>query len=213
LQPVVRSTFENNWITLLLVGLFALIFLMKLINAQKLRGYVFYFAKSAFIEEETKEKSSYLHPFYSVLFVFSIAVFALIFLYLYNIYDHLILVSFSNFGLSFAFLFFFFSVKWTLEYILSLLFDIKNSVHFFLVSKSSYLFSITFFLFAILIVVTYTSLGVNFLINATIFALLVRLIFLLTNNKKLIFSKLFYFILYICTLEIAPLLILYKLTS
>ena len=213
MQPVLRNTFENNWITLLLVGLFALIFLLKLINAKKLRSYVFYFVKVTFIKEETEERSSYLHPFYSTLFVFSTGVFSLIFLNLYQTYNDLVSLSFFNYGLSFAFFFFFFSIKWTLEYLLSLLFGIRNNVHFFLVSKSSYFFSITFFLFVILIVVTYTSLGAKFLISATFFTLLIRLVFLLINNKKLIFSKLFYFILYICTLEIAPLLILYKLTS
>ena len=186
---------------------------MKLINAKKLNSYVFYFVKSSFIEQETNERISYLSPFYSILFIFSISIFALIALNLYNNYNDFISLTFLNYGLLFAFFLLFFVLKWSLEYLLSLLFDIKNNTHFFLVSKSSYLFSVAFLLFPVLIVFTYTSLSHKFLFFSTIFILSVRLILLLINNKKLIFSKLFYFILYICTLEIAPLMILYKLMS
>ena len=213
MQPLLRNTLQNNWITLLLIGLLIAVFLLKLISAKKLNSYVFFFVKSSFIEEETNERISYLNPFYTILFVFSIGVFALISLNLYNNYNDFISLSFLNYGLLFAFFLLFFAVKWSLEFLLSLLFDIKNSVHFFLVSKSSYFFSAAFFLFTALIVFTYTSLSHKFLFFSTIFILLVRLILLLINNKKLIFSKLFYFILYICTLEIAPLMILYKLMS
>lgn len=213
MQPILRNSFENNWITLLLVGLFGIVFLLKLINSQKLKGYVYLFFQSTFLKEETEERSSYLHPFYSTLFVFSIGVFSLVLLNLYTTYNNFIVLSFYNFSLLFAFLFFYFCVKWTSEYLLSVLFGIKERLHFFLISKSCSFFSISFFLFVILIMVSYTSLTNNLLIYATFLLLIIRLIFLLINNKKLIFSKLFYFILYICTLEIAPLLILYKLTS
>jgi hypothetical protein len=36
---------------------------------------------------------------------------------------------------------------------------------------------------------------------------------LFVNNKNLILNKLFYFILYICALEIAPLLFIYKMMA
>ena len=45
-----------------------------------------------------------------------------------------------------------------------------------------------------------------------IIMLVFRYVLLLINNKKLILNNLFYFILYICTLEIAPLILILKLT-
>ena len=42
--------------------------------------------------------------------------------------------------------------------------------------------------------------------------LMVRVVFIVSNNNKWILQSLFYFILYICSLEIAPLLIINKLT-
>ena len=45
-----------------------------------------------------------------------------------------------------------------------------------------------------------------------LFLLIIRYSLLLINNKKLIFNNLFYFILYLCALEIVPLVIILKLT-
>ncbi|NQV78269.1 MAG: DUF4271 domain-containing protein, partial [Lutibacter sp.] len=56
--------------------------------------------------------------------------------------------------------------------------------------------------------------GLLFEITFLVFllVLILRYVLILLNNKKLIFNNLFYFILYLCALEIAPLIIVLKLT-
>jgi hypothetical protein len=42
------------------------------------------------------------------------------------------------------------------------------------------------------------------------FFFLLRTVILLVKNNKLVIESLFYFIVYLCTLEIAPVLLIYK---
>ena len=212
LQPILRNTGEDNWVTLLLVGLFLVVFILKLIDAEKLKGFFLILLKPSFIEEELEERTSYLQVFYTILYFFSIAVCALISFNIFREKHPFFLNMATNFSVFFWFLFLYLAAKWFLEYLLSMLFNLKNSVRYFLFSKIGSFFSIVFFLFIVLVIVNYTGLTCKFLMNSTIFAFSIRSIILVKNNKKLIFNKLFYFILYICTLEIAPLFLLYKLT-
>ena len=53
----------------------------------------------------------------------------------------------------------------------------------------------------------------NILFLISIALLVVRYGLLLANNKNLIFNNIFYFILYLCALEIAPFVIIFKLTN
>ncbi len=212
LQPILRNTGEDNWVTLLLVGLFLVVFILKLIDAEKLKGFFLILLKPSFIEEELEERTSYLQVFYTILYFFSIAVCVLISFNIFREKQPFFLNMATNFSVFFWFLFLYLATKWVLEYLLSMLFNLKNSVRYFLFSKIGSFFSIVFFLFIVLVIVNYTGLTCKFLMNSTIFAFSIRSIILVKNNKKLIFNKLFYFILYICTLEIAPLFLLYKLT-
>jgi len=213
LQPILRNTEENNWVTLLLVGLFLVVFILRLTDAEKIKGFFLILFKPSFIEEELEERTWYLQVFYTILYFFSIAVFSLISFNIFREKNPSFLNTFLNFNVFFWFLFVYLAAKWFLEYLLSMLFSLKNNVRYFLFSKIGSFFSIAIYLFIILVIVSYTTLPSQFLTNATIFAFSIRLISLVKNNKKLIFSRLFYFILYICTLEIAPLYLLYKLTS
>jgi hypothetical protein len=70
---------------------------------------------------------------------------------------------------------------------------------------------LSFAFFIAIILFFYTGLKVQFLAYFVIILFLIRIVFHLINNKKLILSKLFYFILYFCAFEIAPLFVLFKL--
>jgi hypothetical protein len=176
------------------VFLFAIIAVLKIIDAEKLKGYVFALFNKGFIEGEAAEDTSLFSSFYSLLFVFSATVLALIISLFVTERTVNLALRFSSF----------FSV-------LMRLFLIKKQVRFFLVSKWSSLYSISFFLLVFFVLFQFSPLNYLCFIFITLILFFLRFVLQLGNNKNLVFSELFYFILYICAFEIAPLLTLFKL--
>ena len=211
MQALEKTISSNDWITIFLVVLLVVVFLLKGLNSSRLRGIVVAFFNSGFTEEESEDRSSFFKSFDIIILFFAILVFSLL---LYGFLMHYLEKKedgFLTFGKIFLITSFYFIIKWYLEYLISILFLIKSEVRFFLVSKSTYLYTISLILFIAAILFIYTDLGFIFLGFLAIGLFLIRFIFHIVNNRKLISSKFFYFILYLCAFEIAPLLVLFKL--
>lgn len=211
MQALEKIVVNTNWIPIVLVFLLSIIAILKIIDAEKLKGYVFALFNKGFIEDEVEENTSFFSSFYSLLFVFSSIVFSLVICLLVSEINAAFLLDFSSFLLVFGVVFSYFICKSFFEVALSSLFLIKKQVRFYVVSKFSYLYSISFFLLILYILFEFSPLDSSVFIYITFGLFLVRFIFHVSNNKNLIFSELFYFILYICAFEIAPLLTLFKL--
>ncbi|ARV06945.1 hypothetical protein BTO04_09725 [Polaribacter sp. SA4-10] len=211
MQALEKIVIENNFITLLLVLLLAIVFLLKGIDSIKLKGYVSALFNKGFVEIETDENRMIFKGFYILIFTFSVTVLSLILYFFIRENVNNREEGFYSFFAIFSLVLIYFLVKWILEYLFSSLFLINKGVHFFLVSKTSYLYAITFLLFGGVILVEYSQLNASFLFYLTAILFFIRFVAHVVNNKKLIFSELFYFILYLCAFEIAPLFILFKL--
>ncbi|MGK0447800.1 MAG: hypothetical protein ACJA2M_001579, partial [Polaribacter sp.] len=120
-------------------------------------------------------------------------------------------VGFSSFFSIFLSLLSYFLFLKVVEYLFSQVFLIKTKVRFFLVSKSNYLNAISFLLYIAIVLSEYANLKQIYLYYFAAFLFFLRFVFHLVSNKNLVFKKLFYFILYICAFEIAPLFTLFKL--
>lgn len=106
-------------------------------------------------------------------------------------------------------------IKVLLERLIGSLFEIDKLIDSYLFQKTSYLNFSGIVLLPINVLllysitpsklIIYVSIGLIILINS------VGLITSFKNHQKLILNNLFYFILYLCALEIGPYLILYKL--
>jgi len=206
-----RINLDSDWITILMVTLIFVVFFLKLLDAKRLTSYALAMFKRSFLIEELEEEASFFNPFQIITSLFSILVFSLFLYHLKEAYSVESVDGFRSFAFIFLGVFTYFTSKWFLEFLLSLLFEIKQTIRFFLVSKMSYLYSVAFFLFFAIVFVEYSQLNTWFLGCFSVGLFLLRFVLILLNNKKLIFSKLFYFILYICAFEIAPLFILFKL--
>ena len=201
---------DTDWITILLMLLLGCVFFLKGLDAKKLNRYVFTLFNKSFIETEIENNTAFFKLFNSLMFLFSMLVLSLVASYFtVNFYKNTT-EYFIVLGFYFLLIFSYFSIKWILEYLLSSLFLVKKELTFFLVSKSFYLYNISFYLFVGLILAEYTALGFGFLTIITVLLFAVRFLVHLYSNKNLIFNKLFYYILYLCALEIAPLFILFK---
>ena len=211
MQALEKITYSNNWITILFLLLFTCIVLLKIIDAKKLKESFFTILNFTFIEDEDIEGNSFFDAFQIVIFIFSVTTISLLIykVKLYYLPDSSVdLTSFLTF---FVGLLFYFLIKRIFEYALSLLFLIKKRLQFFIISKTDYLYSISFLLYIALILCEYVNINEVYIFCFAVFLLMTRFIFILVRNKKLIFNKLFYFILYLCAFEIAPLFVLFKL--
>jgi hypothetical protein len=211
LQALEKITTSNHWITLVLLFLFFGIVLLKAINLSRLKGSLYGFFNINFVEIESDENTSFFDVFQIVFFIFSVIVISLL---VFNFKRYTLAiseVSFSSFLSVFLILLSYFLFLKVLEYLFSQVFLIKNKVRFFVVSKSNYLNAISFLLFIAIILSEYANLKQIYLYYFAAFLFFLRFVFHVISNKNLVFKRLFYFILYICAFEIAPLFTLFKL--
>ena len=211
MQALEKIVINTNWISIILVFLFAIIAILKIIDGDKLKGYVFALFNKGFIQDEVEENTSFFSSFYSLLFIFSSVVLALVTSLLVAETNKNTSFSLSSFFLILGIIWSYFTIKSLLEIGVISLFFIKKEVRFYVVSKFGYLYSISFFLIIFLVLFRFGPLNFSFFIAATLGLFLLKFVFQLVNNKNLVFGKLFYFILYLCAFEIAPLLIMFKL--
>ena len=191
--------------------LFLCVFLLKTTDAKLLKQQVATIFKVPFVKPETDDTVGVLNVYQIVLFLFAIGSFSLVLAFTQSYFKDQQIIKFSTYITLYCFVFLYFIVKWILENVLVRLFVIKNQLKFFLISKWSYLFSLAFVFYIGTILYVYSFLNMTYLLFIVILFFLLRFIFILITNKKLVFYKLFYFILYICAFEIAPLFILFKL--
>ena len=211
MQALDKIIYSDNWITILLVVLLVCVFLLKGINTNKLKASTFALFNKSYVIDEVEDRSSFFKGFNLLLFVFLTINLSLL-LYVFLIFFS----SNSEKGILFFIKIFsitgvYFIVKWFLEHLISVLFLIKSETRFFVISKSRYLYAITFMFYVAIILYTYTNLNAMFLSYFVGSLFLIRFVIHVIYNKNLILSKLFYFILYLCAFEIAPLFVLYKL--
>ena len=211
MQALEKIVINTNWISIILVFLFAIIAVLKIIDGDKLKGYVFALFNKGFIEDEVEENTSFFSSFYSLLFIFSSVVLALVTSLLVAETNKSTSFSVSSFFLILGIIWSYFAVKSLFEIGVIRLFFIKKEVRFYVVSKFGYLYSISFFLIIFLVLFRFGPLNFSFFIAATLGLFFLKFVFQVVNNKNLVFGKLFYFILYLCAFEIAPLLIMFKL--
>ena len=208
MQALTREISNNNWtLILLILGLIILVALKKL-KPSRLIGYTLAFFTKGFIAKRAEGKPIVFSTFHILLFCFC-ALNLSLFLYALNLHFKNDVTFIILFGLVFIYLF----IRYALDYFLSKLFAVFSFTKYFIFTKFGYLYTLTILLFPILIFYFFTLKNIYFLIGSFFILFLIRFTLIIYNNKKLIISNLFYFFLYLCALEIAPLLILYKLLN
>jgi hypothetical protein len=211
LQALEKIVIDTNWVSFILVFLFAIIAILKIIDAEKLKGYVFAVVNKSFLEDEVEEDTSFFSSFYSLLFFFSCTVLALVISLWISERNEGFSFSFSFFLLVLGIIFSYFTLKSILELLIVRLFLINKQVRFYVVSKFGHLYSVSFFLLVLFVLFQFGPLNFSFFITIASGFFFLNFVFHVFNNKKLVFSKLFYYILYLCAFEISPLLIMFKL--
>ena len=109
----------------------------------------------------------------------------------------------------------FFVLRFFVGKALSVIFEKEKDFEYVTYLKMSYLSNFSVLMFPLLLIayyVKYDSLSFSlFVFILAVALLLLYYVLIIFHNQKMILSKLFYFILYLCALEIAPIILLYKL--
>jgi len=103
--------------------------------------------------------------------------------------------------------------KYLIDKIIGITFDIEDFVDHFNLQKATYRNYIGMYLLVVDLVLFYNDIVNQMIVGALGITLILTNISLyvifIKNHRKTILNKLFYFILYLCTLEIAPYFIIY----
>ena len=90
-------------------------------------------------------------------------------------------------------------------------FQFTSKLSFFMTSKRAYLYSISIALLFLNVFYFYAFQNQYLLFTGLTVLFSLRFSLIVINNKNLIIRELFYFILYLCAFELAPLFVLFRL--
>ena len=211
LEALKREIISYDWITILLIASFLLLVLLKVFSENRLKGYIASYKNNGFLEIEAEKNRSFFSVFHIIYFLYSLIIFSLTIFLFINIRDSnrypLTIESYLPILISIVF---YFLIRFSVEKALLKVYRLDNHLSFFMFSKRGYLYSFSTILFTVILLYVYGFNNSTFFLVSVYFLLAVRIVLLFLNNKKLIINKLFYFILYICTFEIIPLLVFLK---
>ena len=199
-----------DWVTLIMVGCILIIAILKVIYPKRFNDFIrLPVSNNYFLAKGKSEELR--HPFSILLFIIqliSISLFVNLFFLEKGKANVLLFLQ-----ILFV-VFVFIIVKTSIEKMIGAIFSIEKLIDHYIYEKLSYrnflslLLIITNLIFYFSIKPDLNTLliltGILFLVNMLILSYSYK------NYRSLIFSNLFYFLLYICALEISPYLILYK---
>ena len=217
MEAIERHAVSQDWITLLLVFAFVLLVIAKYAFTQRFAHFSMLFATDKYLLLKGKDPNLF-HPFNILLFVVN-AISAGLFIYVFyltfmepdpdrpRILFLRIVTAYTAFVL----------LKFSVEKILADIVSVYDKMNYYLFHKLSYRNFMALILLPVTMVfiyiwepsplVLYLVLGLILLMN------LITLLSAFVKNQQYILNNWFYFILYLCALEIGPYYILYKLVT
>ncbi len=211
---MLREIVSNEWYTILIVTSITLIAIVKVMHTSRFSDFLMLIGNSKYLKIHSREQK-FFEIFDGVLFlnlIISTSLFLLLIIGNQSNAQNIDMMFFLKLiiGIGGAFL-----IKILLERLLGSLFEIDELIDSYLFQKISYRNYIGLILIPINILLIYTlspSKTVIYIIIAILlFINLIGIITTIRNHQKLLINNLFYFILYLCALEISPYIILYKI--
>ena len=210
---MIRELATNNWITFLFVFLLAILVVINYLFPIKFLEFSSFFKKEQFYTKYSKtfvvlEVFFLLVTFFSIL-LYSFILYKLLLYYKNEVYYNSFFFYLRLVGVTFGYVL----IRYFLGKFINNFFKDKKFQEHILFYKWLFLSKMGFYIFPLVIVFHYYNLTYFYLVLAVIMAIILvyNYFVLLLKNQKYIFKHLFYFILYLCTLEIAPLIVYLKI--
>jgi len=213
LESILRNTDLLTLETLLLTGCLVLLTVAKTSHENRFPSFLMLFFTNKYLKIYGKDKGLVLNRFNILLFVIQAVVFGIIL----KITTRYFSVASIDSSPLWVFILMFVMVvlfKFYLEKLIAYLFGIEPFIEQYHFLKLSYRNLIAIIMLPLAALVIYAPIDKKAIILLTIFTFVtlnfITLILTLKYHQKLIAGQLFYFILYLCALEIAPYLIMVK---
>jgi len=209
---MLRETVSNEWFTVFIVLGLGFLTLSKFLYARRFDDFLAVIGNSKYLKIYTKEQK-FIDGFDALMFlnlIISVSIFSFLMYTEFVNPAEFDLIQFFKllFGVGALVL-----IKVLLERLIGSLFEIDALIDSYLFQKTTYKNYTGFILLPVNILLIYTitpTKGIVYAVLALIF--LINLMGFMTsfkNHQKILLNNLFYFILYLCALEIGPYLILY----
>lgn len=209
---------NKDWITAVFVLIFILLGIAKLMYNDRLFKLLTFFVNNDYFLKY-KNETRLVNGFSIILFVVLVLIISLLFYgYFVFYYPETIknkgFVVFLDF---FLIIILFLFLRGLVGKLLGILFQLEKPQQKIAFSKSGYLYSLSLLLLPFLLATFYVKAYNFFMFKLTTIVFIILLVFryvvVFKFNKKNIFYQLFYFMLYLCALEIAPVLLVYKIIA
>ena len=214
LQP--RILEHRDWATYLFVFSFVLIAITKTAFETRFSEFLKILVNDKYIKVY-KDTSHLMSGFTILLFIVQIISFSFFIQLVLNFFGYVSKTDWIIFIRIFTFFGIFVLSKFLIEKIVATIFNIEEFAEQFNLQKVSYRTFIGLILLPINIYLFYNNTPANILIYITIAVILIINLFSYLVSLKiyqnLLIGKLFYFILYLCALEIAPYYFMYYLIT
>ncbi|PKD20673.1 hypothetical protein APR41_13445 [Salegentibacter salinarum] len=217
MEAIERHIVSLDWITLTLMGAFLLLATVRTAYPQRFEDFLSLLSSNKFMMFRGKKNKAF-HPFNILLFFVHLISFSLLFYLFFSFF-------WKDTTLNPAFVFIriataygsFVLLKFGLEKIVGNVFDLDPQIDSYLYQKISYRNFIGLILLIPSLIFVYTFTPTAFalytLLGILVLSNFFSLLLIYRENQTLITGNWFYFILYLCALEIAPYIILYKLIT
>jgi hypothetical protein len=212
MNPVLRTIESLDWITLVLFGSLLFVLIAKQLDYSRFLNFIVlpFNNKYIFMYNKKERLLNWFHILFTIFQIINTA------LFLFFVFKNLALIKILDapfiFPLILVGLFLLLAVKITLQLANGAIFSSQSIFSEIIFKKMSYMNYGGIVLFLANLFLSYVSINPNIVIFTAIFLFLsvntIGWALVLKNYQNLIANYIFYFILYLCTLEIAPLVIL-----
>ncbi len=217
MEAIERNAISLDWVTLLLVFVFVLLVVAKYTFSQRFSHFSMLFATDKYLLLKGKDPNLF-HPFNILLFAIN-AISASLFIYVFflsfsDVYPERpkilflrIITAYTSFVL----------LKFSVEKILADVVSVNDKMNYYLFYKLSYRNFISLMLLPVTILLIYVwepeRLALYIILGLVLIINLFTLLRAFIKNQQYLITNWFYFILYLCALEIGPYYILYKMIT
>ncbi len=217
MEALERYSTSNDLLTVIIVLILILLVISKKLFQHRFEDFISLFTSGKYLVIKSREHKA-LFGFNVIMLVIHILSISLFLFMVYRFFSTPVETKTEVIFLRiFTAYSFFILLKITVEKIIANVFDIDETADNYLFQKHTYRNLISLLLLPVTIFLIYSpahSAWVIYTLSVVIFiGILFALFRIIKKNQGIIFRNWFYFILYLCALEITPYVILYKLIT
>ncbi len=212
LQLQERIIENKDWATYLFITCFVVIAVIKTLFETQFND----FLKLPFSKKyvSTYRDTSNLYSVFTIsLFFIQVITFSFFIQIVFSYFDYTTKANWITFIQIFTFLSVFILIKFYIEKIIATVFKIEDFLEIFNLKKVVYRTYIGLIFLPVVILLYYNNFLSATIISIFLVAIAVTMVYFyflsILNYQKLILGKIFYFILYLCTLELGPYYFIY----